>query len=328
MSNEQGRTSGEEALPKRPSARTVRESVPESAQPVLGDRIAYVCQSCNHEADATYRIDRYTKKPTWFVGNAFTTRCPRRGECLKLHCEWLAELGIEVTPEQLLTDPRPALGAAGAKASRNDRPPPPLPGRAQIDGWAARLLANPDPLRYLTDERGLTLEVIEAARIGFDGERLTFPMFHEGELVAFKRREPREGGQMRSFPGGDRDWPLYPGAADVASVFGWVLLLAGELDALAGRSVDLPAASVTPGAGTWRDAWTDELRGIYVLVAFDNNETALAQQRASELREAGIRARHLDLRTLGLTTPKGDLSDYLNSGGDPKRIKPPGRRTK
>jgi hypothetical protein len=293
--------------------------------PILGDRGEYVCGGCNHEADYAYRIDRYTKKPTWFVGNSFSTRCPKKGECLKLHCEWLAELGIEVTPEQLLTDPRPALLAAGANANRDDRPPPPLPGDGTISGWHSALLSYPlEPLEYLLD-RGISIEVVQRYEIGWDRDRqrLIFPM--RGGLL--KTRPALRKGQMTCWPGKDRPWPLYP---EVPRDDKYVLLVAGELDALAGLAAGLPAVSVTLGAGTWRDAWTQELKdaGVPVVVAFDNNETALARKRASELRAAGVRARHLDLRTLGLKTAKGDLSDYLNSGGDPKRIKPPGRRTK
>jgi hypothetical protein len=330
MPNEKARAAPKRGSQQVASTKTTRNSVPDSsydasnnlAAPVLGDRGEYHCGGCNHEADYAFRIDRYTRKPTWFVGNAFTTRCPKRGDCLKLHCGWLAELGIEVTPEQLLTDPRPALLAAGARASRDDKPPPPLPGLGSISGWHSALMSYPlEPLEYLL-ERGITHEAIARYQIGWDRDRqrLTFPM--RGGLL--KTRPARDGAQMRCWPGKDRPWPLYP---DVSREAGWVVLVAGELDALCGISAGLPAVSVTLGAGTWRPEWTDELRGLYILVAFDNNEAALARWRVKELHKAGIRAGQLDLRTLGLNTPKGDLSDYLNSGGDPKRIKPPGRRT-
>ncbi len=180
-------------------------------------------------------------------------------------------------------------------------------------------MSTPHALNYLLG-RGISLEVIQRFRIGWNGHRLTFPM--RGGLL--KTRPAHDGAQMKNWPGKEREWPLYPNVSRDAS---WVLLAAGELDALCGLSVGLPACSVTLGAGTWRDAWTDELRGLYVAVCFDTNEAELAERRVSELRAAGIRARHLDLRTLGLAEPKGDLSDYLNSGGDPKRLKPPGRGT-
>jgi hypothetical protein len=333
MPNQKARATGEGGSQQTSYAKKTAGRVPDVsdrsgnklAAPVLGDRIEYECRGGGeaHQADAAYRIDKYTKRPRWFIGS-FSTRCSRGAECLRRICEWLAELGIEITAEQLLNDPRPALLAAGAKGRRQgERPPPPLPGLGFISGWHSRLLEqqNVAALNYLLG-RGVSLEVIKRFRIGWDGHRLTFPM-RRGLL---KTREPRDGANMKCWPGKDRDWPLYP---EVPRDVGWVLLVAGELDALAGISAGLPAVSVTLGASAWPDTWTQELKDadVRVLVCFDLNETVLARRRVKELRQAGIRARQLDLRNLGLTEAKGDLSDYLNGGGDPKRIKPPGRRT-
>jgi hypothetical protein len=202
-----------------------------------------------------------------------------------------------------------------------------LPSLASIDGWARRLMTRDGRVarRYLA-RRGISSEVIETARIGWDGKRLTFPMFHESELVGFKTRLPRAGAQLRSVPGAGRPWPLYPGSREPWRDEGWVLLVAGELDALAGLSVGLPAASVTCGAGTWRDEWTHDLAGLSVVVCFDNNEQQWARERVAGLGAAGVVAHRLDLRTLGLDTPKGDLNDYLTGGGDPARLRRPRRR--
>src|SRR5690348_16935560 len=93
------RQGGSRKLP----ARTAGENASSNSHgiansPVLGDGGVYHCGGCNHEADYAYRVDRYTKGPTWFVGNSFTTRCPKGAECLRRHVEWLGELGIAATP--------------------------------------------------------------------------------------------------------------------------------------------------------------------------------------------------------------------------------------
>jgi hypothetical protein len=148
---------------------------------------------------------------------------------------------------------------------------------------------------------------------------LVFPMFDgQGSIVAAKWRFPRGRVQMRSWPGTGRLWPLYPPLEDD---WPWVLIVAGELDALRARSAGLPAASVTLGADTWRDDWTEELRGRFVVVCFDNNEGTLAHGRVRALSKAGVDAARLDLRTLGVTGAKADLSDYLNAGGSPVRVR-------
>ncbi len=98
-----------------------------------------------------------------------------------------------------------------------------------------------------------------------------------------------------------------------------MLLVEGELDALCGLSVGLPTCSITLGVGTWRDAWLDDLRGLRVGVCFDNDAQRAAMKRVATLQAAGIDAYRVRLpRRIG---PKGDLSDYLNQGGDPERLR-------
>jgi len=229
--------------------------------------------------------------------------------------EWLRLVAAEVGASgggDLLANPAIHLapyviGSAGADSGRRAK----LPSAGRVAGWASRLHSEAEPLEWLTEARGISFDVIEAARIGWDGDRLIFPMLWHGKVVAAKHRLPLDGAQMMAWPGRDRAWPLYP----QPRCSGWVLLVAGELDALRARSAGLPAVSVTLGAGHWREEWTAALRGRRVVVCFDNNERAIARRRVRELRRGGVRATRLDLRKLGLDEPKGDLSDYLNNGG-------------
>jgi len=169
----------------------------------------------------------------------------------------------------------------------------------------------------------VSLREVQRNRIGWNRKALTFPMFDgDGELTGFKTRLPKDDAKMNC-PSGKRPWPLYPA---VERREGWTLLVAGEFDALAARSVGVPASSVTLGAGYWRDEWTAELTGLRVVVCFDNNEQRQARERVAALKAAGIEARRLDLRDLGLKTPKGDVSDFLTSGGDPAQLRRPRRR--
>lgn len=201
---------------------------------------------------------------------------------------------------------------------------PPLPSAASVTGWHSRLLErqNSAALDYLTKRRRIALEVVKRYRIGWDGRRLIFPIaqLEDGWLV--KTRLPVDRAQMKCWPGKGRPWPLYP---DVPRELGGVVLVAGELDALRARSLPVPATSVTLGAGTWREEWTDELRGLHVGVCFDNNEAAEARDRVKKLREAGISAGRIDLRKLGVPGPNGDLSDFLNRNGDARRLMARGR---
>jgi len=279
--------------------------------PRLGDRVTYRCPFCDDaKANATYKLDRYGS-PEWFIGCwAF--------DCDGNHLPSLAEM-LELDPG----DDKDAIVAAlrGRGQRTRCREPEPLPTSATVAGWHRRLL-GPDgreARRYLAG-RGVSLDVIRSARLGWNGTCLTFPMFEAVglDLAGFKTRLPKDGAQMKAIAGSGRPWPLYP---PVRRDDGWALLAAGELDALAVRSAGVPASSVTLGAGYWRDEWTGELRGLRVVVCFDNNEQRQARERVAALRAAGIDARRLDLRDLGLGTPKGDLSDYILGGCDPARLR-------
>lgn len=198
----------------------------------------------------------------------------------------------------------------------NNREVEALPSPAWFRRCAVRLRRSPAPLAWLQTDRRVSLAALRLAGVGWNGERLLFPMRYQGELVAFKTRAPRSGAQMICCPGSGRPWPLYP---RVPREEGWVLLVEGELDALCGLSHGLPVCSITLGVGTWRYDWMHELRGLRVAVCFDNDAQRWAMKRIAALQAVGIDACRVRLpRRLG---PKGDLSDYLRQGGDPEHLR-------
>jgi hypothetical protein len=286
---------------------------PSDPQPGLGERhYLGLCGACgSRKADATYTA-KYGA-PEWLIGSRHSA-CPGGAECLRLLAEQAG-----TTPVRFKADPRPYLAAFGpsGRSTVATGEQAELPPRAAFAGWHSALLAEGDPLTYLMEKRGVSLEIIKRHEVGWDGTRLVFPVRRDGELVAFKTREPRPAAQMKCCPGSGRTWPLYP---EPEPDWSWALLVAGDLDALRGQSAELPACSVTLGAGAWRDDWTEPLRGLCVAVCFDNNEQAQARTTVRRLREGGVSARYLDLRSLGLRAPKGDLSDHLNGGGSPDVI--------
>lgn len=282
-----------------------------SGQP--DERIRYECPFCGRpDANASFRLNRYGSME-WFI------RCWTPG-CQGNHLPALAEaFGVDryASKEQIVA----ALVTASPRGTRHRRArePKPLPSLARVADWTRALLASGAPLRYLTERRQLALDVIEAARVGWDGHALVFPMLRRGEVVALKRRAPRNGAQMLKPSGsGVWEWPLYP---EPERAFGWTYLVEGELDALRLRSAGIPAASITGGVDHWRKEWADDLRGLRVVVAFDLGFENRACERAGQLRAAGVTADWLGLRRLGLRERNADLSDYLNGGGDPARLR-------
>lgn len=304
-----GRRPGVEEAPPR-------SDPPTGPKPRLGERRNYACPVCGGgNADATYKTCRDGGED-WFIG-CWSLKCQTGGR-------YLVDLGRALGLGDGASKDELALAIRTVRRGSSGRSKPKsLPSRASVERWAARLLVSGEPLQYLTCSRGLSLDVIRKARIGWNGKMLIFPMFWRGELVALKRRAPRSGAQMMSWPGTGRPWPLYP---EPDRSQRRILVVAGELDALRARSAGIPAASVTLGAGHWPEPWTEELWGLRVVVCFDNNEEEQARERVTVLKAAGIDARRLDLRRLGLDAPKGDLSDYLDGGGSIKRVQATLRR--
>lgn len=277
----------------------------------------FACPVCgNSRGSANYVWTRRYSAPRWIVS---CYSCEVDGLDGGAYLRALAE-AVGTTAGKLLSDPAPWLAGRRVEspAARGGGPGRALPNVGEVAGWSRRLLASRRPLDWLLKERGLTLEVIEAARVGWDGKRLVFPMLRDGEVVAAKWRLPRSGAQMIAWPGRGRDWPLYPEPDPSA---GWALLVEGELDALRARAAGLPAASVTLGAATWRNGWAAQLDGLRVLVCFDVGAERFSRRAATRLGQHGIRARRLDLRTLGIRERGADMSDYLNGGGDPDAIR-------
>jgi hypothetical protein len=212
------------------------------AAPASGERLTYFCRACEHEENATYRHDRYRAR--WFVGNSFSPSCPRGAACLTLTVEWLAEIGLEITREQLIEDPRPALLAAGSRQLAADLEPEPLPSPGNLAGWQARLLSDDRAWGWL-HERALEGETIEQYELGFDGRAFTIPIRDErGELVNLRRRylSPAAGApKMTGLRG--RGSHLYPLSALAAPQTDTLVLCEGELDALLLNQLEIPAVT-------------------------------------------------------------------------------------
>lgn len=278
--------------------------------PEIGDRIAYRCPFCRKDDTATYRRSR-DGDPRWFV------KCPKSG-CEGQDLPSLAlELGLHpaASPDDIVAEFATLSPPRGALA------PEPLPSESLIEARASTLQGRKgrDGRRYLAG-RGISLEEMCRHQIGWDGTFLTFPMRDRtGKLAAYKTRLPRDGARiMKPSGSGAWTWPLYP-LPDPC----WtrVMLVEGEIDALRLRSIGVPATSVTGGVDHWRDEWTDDLKRLRVVVAFDVGFDHIAAERASRLRDAGVTARAIDLRNLDhLTDRNDDLSNYLDRGGSPDAL--------
>jgi hypothetical protein len=217
---------------------------------------------------------------------------------------------------RLLTWPPPdELGPSEWWVGRREGPGDSPPSEASVAGWRSALVSTPDAMRYLTQRRRLTLETIDRYELGYDRgqDAITFPVRDaNGELVNLKRRSLDPAADPKT-KGLARPACWYP---DVPQS-GAVLLVAGEIDALTGRQLELPAVTTT--CGELPEHLAPELAGRAVYVMYDVGEDLAAERTARRLRALGSRAVVVRLSRLGLTH-KSDLNDLYCQGGTRRDI--------
>src|SRR5947208_2829203 len=141
---------------------------------------------------------------------------------------------------------------------------------------------SPHVREYLQQARGISPEVIDLHLLGWNGSRITIPIFDRNGKFAFFK--------LAKGPNDQTDSPKMlatPGAH--AELYGWERVLAspeqiiiceGEFDRLVLESRGFAAVTSTGGAGTFRPEWAEAFSEIpNVYVCFDNDA---AGQRGEE----------------------------------------------
>lgn len=179
-------------------------------------------------------------------------------------------------------------------------------------------------LKYLSEERGLSVPAINAYRVrstpGDDG--IIFPYFRDDELVLAKRLK------LERTDGKKDIRPTEPGCEP--ALFGWqaipnnarsVLLVEGEIDALSAWEMGYPALSVPFGGGKGaKQQWIE--REFNRLEQFDEIFVAMDRDSEGKLAAAEIAGR-LGIhrcRIVEIPAPHKDLNDLLRARVDLKPL--------
>src|SRR5947207_3137130 len=132
---------------------------------------------------------------------------------------------------------------------------------------------------YLQQARGISPEIVDRHLLGWNGSRITIPIFDRaGQFAFFKlakgRNDQTDGPKMLATPGAH------------AELYGWERVLAnperiiiceGEFDRLVLESRCFAAVTSTGGALTFRPEWAEALRGVPTLyMCFDNDDAGRA----------------------------------------------------
>lgn len=162
---------------------------------------------------------------------------------------------------------------------------------------------GPEQRKCLKRERCLSDEVTDRYQLGitekFGDPRVTIPIRDaNGDLVDIRcwlhpRRRANGAPKIMHWEQGYGGARLYP--IDMLD-HKKLVLVAGELDALALISNDIPAITVTAGESTWPDALSEQMAAagvqeITILPDFDETGLRAAEKRARSLFEAGMRVR-------------------------------------
>ncbi len=135
--------------------------------------------------------------------------------------------------------------------------------------------ALPNRIRQYLNGRGISDEIINSNIIGWNGWRITIPIYNrQGEVVFFRLAkdpdDPRPAPKMLSSPG------------STVELYGWdevlkrpqeIIICEGEFDRLVLQAQGFAAVTSTGGAAAFRPEWADQIRQIEnVYTCFDNDQ--------------------------------------------------------
>jgi twinkle protein len=193
---------------------------------------------------------------------------------------------------------------------REDRLDPPTKRYSRPARDGVKRLAQ-EHLAWLTDERRINLETIEAYRLATRDGWLMFPYLRDGELIAAKYRK-----LPKSFRQDADCEPCLFGWQAIADDARSVIICEGELDALAWHTYGFPALSVPMGGGGgakqgWIASEFDRL-AVYDTIYLSLDSDGPGQQAEREIADRLGRERCRVVRLL-----HKDANDCLMQGVAP-----------
>lgn len=246
------------------------------------------------------------------TGVWYCNSCQSKGNIHTLYKELYKKTSEEAWFElgDALKIPRPD----GSKPTRPDIDP------GLVREYHQRLMSLTGPLRdVLRERRGLTDETLVKFQLGWDGERVTIPIYDEfNTLVNFRRYK---------WNSNEDQWKVlnyvdeFNNAYGEVRIFGidrvvdadldYVVWCEGEMDRLTCEQHGFPTACPTSGAGTWKPDWSKLFRNKRrVYLAQDNDEAGRNATR--KLCEKLYHVVDVYVITWPENFPnKGDITDFF-----------------
>lgn len=179
-----------------------------------------------------------------------------------------------------------------------------------IENWCKCLWQSPSALGYLAGRGLLDESVIKKYRIGYDGSRITIPVYSTtGDLVNVRKLaiDGRRKNKVINLPGTELYlWPIQ----SLIEGNGQVYICEGETDCLTALVQGLRAVTGTGGAGSWCQEWSGFFKDCDVVVAYDNDP---AGRDGTSLVLTSLKDYAKSLATLDI--PEGDDLNSLHQKG-------------
>src|SRR5947208_1970913 len=138
---------------------------------------------------------------------------------------------------------------------------------------------SPHVREYLQQARGISPEIVDMHLLGWNGSRVTIPIFDRGGQLAFFKLAKGPNDQTNSPK-------MLATSGAHAELYGWERVLAnpeqliiceGEFDRLVLESRGFAAVTSTGGALTFRPTWAEAFRELpQVYICFDNDGPGMA----------------------------------------------------
>lgn len=210
-------------------------------------------------------------------------------------------------------------------ALKIERPESTKPARPEIDTdliykYHKDLMELTGPIRkILRTKRGFTDETLNRFQLGWDGERVTIPIYDEfNNVVNFRKYKWNSDNDQYKLINYQDEYGNTYGEVRIFGIenlinedLGFVVWTEGETDRMIAEQYGFPAACPTSGAGSWKPEWLRYFRSKErVYLAQDNDDAG--RTATKKLAEKMNKATDVYIITWPEGFPeKGDITDFF-----------------
>jgi hypothetical protein len=189
--------------------------------------------------------------------------------------------------------------------------PPPIP-ESEVESYHKALMQREKALKFLQEEKGLTVDTIVKYKLGYDGERIIIPIRDEqGAIRNLRRYHSQKKPKMLPYKKGYGDVRFFPIETLKSDE---IVICEGEWDCLLAQQMGIPAITQTGGANTWKDEWNELFAGKRIWICYDYDEAG--KVGAEKVAKTLAKVAEVRIVELPVTEQHEDFSDWvLKYGG-------------